>query len=532
MGSGGAKYAQGMRRLAEQWPYARYLGMGAWWAWIWLCYSGTGLFSLGPSGVFAQQVGRMYLFSTPAIMVALIAAALSWRLMTPLLARRRVVVGISLLGVAGTLLIGLAPLVGGAIPFSLGAILTGFGTSVLALKTGEAYGTLGGREVLTAGSVSLVLASFLYFMGAGLPLAWQPLFIAALPLLGALLFVMPADDDPFPAEMGATPRTSRRAPGRRTYINLVLAGAVVAATAGFAKGVASTSMSDADFASTGAISTFFISLVALAICVSVNSGDIVRSVRRIYALLIILGVAVVFASVFGTSLAYLGVGKELLWMMFTCLMAYASFRFGFPPVRAFGFGQAAYLGASAGSWGLGMLCAPYLDTPTAHLILVGAMMLVIVLLFAFVFTDSDIKFIFTWRSADAMGEADGHGVSFSASASSRGVPADGRGLLRGTPMAEGNGAAADGAVDGKAGVPRVDGGLESRIDALPASLGISSRESQIMLFFAQGHSANWIAEELVISKNTVRSHIRSIYTKLDVHSRRELLDFLGQNVAR
>lgn len=29
-----SKYAEGMRRLADQWPYLRYLGLGAWWAWI------------------------------------------------------------------------------------------------------------------------------------------------------------------------------------------------------------------------------------------------------------------------------------------------------------------------------------------------------------------------------------------------------------------------------------------------------------------------------------------------------------------
>lgn len=70
--------------------------------------------------------------------------------------------------------------------------------------------------------------------------------------------------------------------------------------------------------------------------------------------------------------------------------------------------------------------------------------------------------------------------------------------------------------------------LQTRIDALPAQLGVSAREPRIMALFAQGRSANWIAEDLVISKNTVRSHIRSIYTKLDVHSRKELLSRLAQ----
>lgn len=70
--------------------------------------------------------------------------------------------------------------------------------------------------------------------------------------------------------------------------------------------------------------------------------------------------------------------------------------------------------------------------------------------------------------------------------------------------------------------------LEARIAAIPESVGISAREAQIMSLFAQGRSANWIAEDLIISKNTVRSHIRSIYTKLDVHSRKELLEKLAQ----
>jgi len=33
-----------------------------------------------------------------------------------------------------------------------------------------------------------------------------------------------------------------------------------------------------------------------------------------------------------------------------------------------------------------------------------------------------------------------------------------------------------------------------------------------------------MAEELVVSVNTVRSHVKSIYAKLDVHSRMEAVD--------
>ena len=57
--------------------------------------------------------------------------------------------------------------------------------------------------------------------------------------------------------------------------------------------------------------------------------------------------------------------------------------------------------------------------------------------------------------------------------------------------------------------------------------GLSTRELEILDLFAQGRSAAWIAENLTISKNTVRTHLRAVYAKLDVHSRQELLDFLS-----
>ena len=35
-----------------------------------------------------------------------------------------------------------------------------------------------------------------------------------------------------------------------------------------------------------------------------------------------------------------------------------------------------------------------------------------------------------------------------------------------------------------------------------------------------------IADALFVTENTVRSHVRNIYSKLDVHTRQELLDLL------
>jgi LuxR family maltose regulon positive regulatory protein len=52
---------------------------------------------------------------------------------------------------------------------------------------------------------------------------------------------------------------------------------------------------------------------------------------------------------------------------------------------------------------------------------------------------------------------------------------------------------------------------------------LSEREIEVLRLLTTSLSSTEIAEELVISVNTVRSHVKSIYAKLDAHSRYEAL---------
>jgi NarL family two-component system response regulator LiaR len=51
---------------------------------------------------------------------------------------------------------------------------------------------------------------------------------------------------------------------------------------------------------------------------------------------------------------------------------------------------------------------------------------------------------------------------------------------------------------------------------------LTPAEFHVLKLIGQGKSNEEIAEKLFISKNTVRSHIKSIYAKLDTHSRLQL----------
>lgn len=56
--------------------------------------------------------------------------------------------------------------------------------------------------------------------------------------------------------------------------------------------------------------------------------------------------------------------------------------------------------------------------------------------------------------------------------------------------------------------------------------GLSNREAEILAFALRGRTSERIAQELVISKSTVDTHLRRIYAKCGVHSRQELLDLI------
>ncbi len=58
--------------------------------------------------------------------------------------------------------------------------------------------------------------------------------------------------------------------------------------------------------------------------------------------------------------------------------------------------------------------------------------------------------------------------------------------------------------------------------------GLSSKELEVMALLYRGYSAGQIAEVLYISPNTVRSHTNTVYKKLGVHSKRELMELVDK----
>lgn len=55
---------------------------------------------------------------------------------------------------------------------------------------------------------------------------------------------------------------------------------------------------------------------------------------------------------------------------------------------------------------------------------------------------------------------------------------------------------------------------------------LSAREAEVMELIARGNTVARIAEDLVVSENTIRTHSKRIYAKLDIHKKQELLDLI------
>ena len=68
--------------------------------------------------------------------------------------------------------------------------------------------------------------------------------------------------------------------------------------------------------------------------------------------------------------------------------------------------------------------------------------------------------------------------------------------------------------------------LSKQAQVLREQYRLSARETEVMEYIARGYTVARTAEELIVSENTIRTHSKRIYAKLDVHKKQELIDML------
>lgn len=71
--------------------------------------------------------------------------------------------------------------------------------------------------------------------------------------------------------------------------------------------------------------------------------------------------------------------------------------------------------------------------------------------------------------------------------------------------------------------------IEEVCDAAIGEFSLSKREGEILKYIARGYTIDSISKKLVISPYTTQTHVRHIYSKMHVHKRSELLDYINMH---
>ncbi|MEG1561990.1 MAG: helix-turn-helix transcriptional regulator [Raoultibacter sp.] len=90
-------------------------------------------------------------------------------------------------------------------------------------------------------------------------------------------------------------------------------------------------------------------------------------------------------------------------------------------------------------------------------------------------------------------------------------------------------AAIAGTVPVAEGAPRThEEDFAQACDKLVECYGLTPREREVFELLAKGRNRRYIQEKLVVSRDTVKAHVKHVYTKLDIHSHQELLDLFEE----
>lgn len=68
--------------------------------------------------------------------------------------------------------------------------------------------------------------------------------------------------------------------------------------------------------------------------------------------------------------------------------------------------------------------------------------------------------------------------------------------------------------------------ISKQVALMKVDYALSTREAEVAELLARGETVARIAEELFVSENTVRTHSKRIYAKLDIHKKQELRDLV------
>ena len=542
--------------IEEQWPALKLVGFGFYYAWIWVSYNSNVLvFPSAASDLPPDTISLTYLVSTLALGVALVLLSL----VRPLTRR---LVGSNLLLIAVAVVVGAAT-VGTYASSSLGAdanlylivsaALTGAGTSVIVLRFGVVYSKAPAREAAMYTAASFVFAAMIYFMAVGLPDPVGMVFTALLPVLA----VVSTLTNPEWSDEGEGGRPEGPVPLRRFFVRLLVAVAVFSVVVGVSRGFSVPHSSISSLNADGALIIFSTAVVAGVLFVVVGLLRRQFDVSRLYYPIIIAVAAGILVTPLlggtGFGSQFITVAYNCFVLVIWCLLAYVAYSSRLSPILVFGLGRGASALGTTFGWLAGLEIVRSQGDGSLSLEVISVVMVFALLVVSMLVLNDRLIGDALRPEERLRGDAAEIPAQGAGSAGETAL-ADWRGAEdRGCAVADGEGAWEGGVGRGEAGEmgevgemggagasladgspgdaamgERRPGPYRMRCDAVAERYGLSPRERDVFDLLVRGRSIDYIAQNLTISFNTAKSHIRHIYVKTDVHSRQELIDLIDR----
>ena len=525
---GPASLARLLLELDEQWPILRFLGFGFYYAWIWLCYSSGMLVpSTGAAPGWENTTFVMYLLSTTALSVSLILAAVFEKLSTRVIASNRAVLALGILAAAATWMVRSFAPAGATNPlFMAGCVLTGVGTSGVALRLGSVYSKVGSRRALMYTACSFVLAAALYFAVVGMPGEVGPVLMALLPVVAVTFTMTVADTVDAPAIRPDDARDSYELP-RGFTLRLVVGIAVFSAIAGVTQGYSALKSPETSLGANGSAIVLGMGLVALVVyTLAAARGENFDYARLYYPIILLLVAGLLIAPLLGSGSSpfgavFVGVAYACFIMMVWCLLAQTAYSTGISATRVYGVGRGASAAGTTIGWAVGLALVNSGDF-NAMVSMSIASVFVLLMMALFVLNDATIGSVLRTEHVLDITRMPAEGPQ----ASAEPLASDSEGLDKIAPPADEEAwDTPEDDADEETGERR-KGAWARKCDAVCDAYRLSERERDVLYLLAKGRSIGYIAEYLHVSFNTSKSHVRHVYVKTGVHTRQELLDLV------
>ncbi len=472
-----------------------YLGFSLYWAWVYLSFNSTDIVGAFPDGSPVIPVLHVTSGLTGCLSFVIIIAfhrrieasgrphALEW--------------AAAALTTVGTLLYTLpsAEITQGVV--LVGAVVSGAASPVIALGWGIVYCRLDARGAAAHTAGSFVMSGALYVAVCSLPSPLDVLAVAALPL-ACVASLVACDRVRAGATQGSEAGGGRASTPRETLASKLSDLALARGGQGrLLLGIFLTMLVcgglrvyimhlDVDVytdpllmaAPIALVSLLFLAYGASVSRTSLNLGALYRTTLPLFATAI---AATAIANLPDARISFLVVtaGATLIDMVTWVLLVEVSRTTHFPALLVFAMGRLAIHAGMA----TGELAALRFQQDMTAFFAVSIVMLLVVA--GYLFADRDATFAFEPPLAQELPRSP----------------------------------------DGQHPVT-----LSQGLDAIAGRYGLSPRETDVFRLWATRHGSRSIEERLALSPATVKTHLRHIYEKCQVHSRAELLSLIEETL--